>query len=242
MTPNGIYENQYSTMCNQVGCKTIPCFNFPNEKKGLYCAKHKKPGMVDVKNKTCLGYLCDTIVSNPQYQGYCLRCFIHLFPDKPVARNYKTKEYSVVEFIKNTFPEQSMSMVFDKTIDGGCSKKRPDILLDLGYQVIIVEIDENQHMDYECSCENKRLMELSRDVHHRPIICIRFNPDKYLLNGKTITSCWGTNKQGICVVKKTKTKEWEERLRSLSRQIDYWCQPTSKTDKTVEVIQLFYDT
>ena len=51
----------------------------------------------------------------------------------------------------------------------------------------IVEIDENQHIEYDCSCENKRIMELSQDVGHRPIIFIRFNPDDYLNYENKIT-------------------------------------------------------
>lgn len=80
---------------------------------------------------------------------------MYTFPDKPVARNYKTKEFAVVEYIKNIFPD--FTWIQDKKVQDGCSSKRPDLLLDLGYQVIIIEIDENQHTDYDCSCENKRL-------------------------------------------------------------------------------------
>jgi len=54
------------------------------------------------------------------------------------------------------------------------------MLLDLGYHVIIVEVDENQHKKYDCSCSNKRIMELSQDVNHRPIVFIRINTDEYL--------------------------------------------------------------
>jgi hypothetical protein len=113
--------------------------------------------------------------------------------------------------------------------------------LDLGYQVIIIEIDENQHIDYDCSCENKRIMELSEDVGHRPIIFIRFNPDDYLVKDKRISSCWTLNKKGLCVIKDKKELEWVERLSALSQQIEYWINPSNKTDKTVEIIQLFYN-
>jgi hypothetical protein len=164
---------------------------------------------------------------------------MYLFPDKPVSRNYKTKEYSVVEFIKNKFPD--FSWTADKKISDGCSRRRPDLLLDLGYQVIIVEIDENQHIDYDCSCENKRLMELSQDLDHRPIVFIRFNPDDYKKDGLNITSCWGYNKKGITVIKKSKKDEWTNRLNALEQQIDYWINPLHKIDKTIEIIQLFYD-
>lgn len=35
--------------------------------------------------------------------------------------------------------------------------------------------------------------------------------------------------------------EWEKRLNSLKNQIKYWSNPENKTDKTVEIIQLYYD-
>jgi len=232
---DGMIDVKHQT-CIHEGCKTRPTYNIEGEKNALYCSNHKKNGMIDVKNKMCKSTWCNTKVQD-KYDGYCLRCYIHLFPDKPVARNYKTKEYAVVEFVKNKFPE--LNWISDKIINGGCSKRRPDLLLDLLYQIIIVEIDENQHIDYDCSCENKRIMELSQDLGHRPIIFIRFNPDDYEDNGKNITSCWGQNKNGICVVKKTKNDEWNNRLTILENQINYWIQNT--TNKTVEIIQLFYD-
>jgi len=195
--------------------------------------------MIDVINKTCKNNFCSTIVKN-KYEGYCMYCFIHMFPEKPISRNYKTKEYAVVEFIKNKF-SSNLTIETDKKIQDGCSRRRPDILIDLGYQLIIVEIDENQHRQYDCSCENKRIMELSKDLGHRPIVFIRFNPDDYLNQGNNITSCWSLNKNGICNVKKSKIDEWSKRLESLETQINYWIKPENKTDKTIETVQLFYD-
>jgi hypothetical protein len=170
-----------------------------------------------------------------------MRCFIYLFPDQPVTRNYKTKETAVAQFITTNFPNFTWNL--DKKIEDGCSKRRPDLLCDLGYQVIIVEVDENQHTDYDCSCENKRIMQLSEDVGHRPIIFIRFNPDDYInLNGEKIASCWTTTaKTGIIKIKNDKIYEWNNRLNSLKSQIEYWSNEIYKTDKTIETIQLYYD-
>lgn len=89
--------------------------------------------------------------------------------------------------------------------------------------------------------ENKRLMELSQEVGHKPIIFIRFNPYDYLENGKNITSCWGQGKDGMLIIKKNKENEWKERLRILEQEIDYWIRPENTTNKTVEIIHLFYD-
>jgi hypothetical protein len=223
--------------CIHEGCKTIPVYNNSGETKALYCAIHKEEEMVDVKNKACKTYLCSTRVTD-KYQGYCLRCYIYTFPDKPVARNYKTKERAVVEFVCERFPEHTW--ITDKKVNDGCSMRRPDILLDLGYQVLIIEIDENAHQDYDCSCENKRIMELSQDVGHRPIIFIRFNPDSYREGTRKIPSCWEQNMNGICVVKNK--EDWEYRLNTLEAQIKYWSMLSNTTNKIIETIQLFYDT
>ena len=94
---------------------------------------------------------------------------------------------------------------------------------------------------YDCSCENKRIMELSQDVGHKPIVFIRFNPDDYDENEIRISSCWGLNNKGICVVKKSKNNEWIQRLNTLKEQLNYWINPDNITNKTIEIIQLFYD-
>jgi len=225
--------------CIELNCNNRAYYNLKNQKKPLYCSNHKLDGMVNVSHKICNSEWCLTSVNNKKYDGYCLFCFINLFPDKPVSRNYKTKEYVVVDFIKTTFP--NLDWIFDRVINNGCSKRRPDILLDLGYQVLIIEVDENQHTDYDCICENKRIMELSQDLGHRPLIFIRFNPDNYTLNGENVTSCWSVNRQGICVIKTNKVDEWNERLIALKKSVEYWIHPSNITNKTVEIIHLFYD-
>jgi hypothetical protein len=224
--------------CLFENCKKIPSFNYENEKNAIYCFTHKLENMINVKIIKCKTPLCET-KSNKNYEGFCLRCFIHTYPEKSTKRNYKTKEQNVVDYIKYKFP--NLTIITDKIVKDGCSKKRPDVQIDLGYQVIIVEIDEKQHKNYDCSCQNKRLMELSQDYKHTPIIFIRFNPDDYMINGIKIESCWKLLKTGIMAINKTKETEWKNRLKCLKNQIDYWCNPNNITNKTIEVIQLYYD-
>ena len=229
----------WKSVCTEEGCMKRPSYNHEGEKTPLYCGTHKKEGMIDVINKRCNGYLCDTFAIN-KYDGYCIRCYIHLFPDKPVSRNFKTKETAVVNHIKQTFPNHDW--VCDKQVLGGCSKKRPDMYCDFGYQIVIIEIDEEQHNTYESSCESKRCMEISKDFHHRPLIFLRFNPDKYKnRDGGLIRSCWSYNSNGISVVSKNKKKEWNHRLETLSTHIDFWTNPKNKSEKTVQIIELFFD-
>ena len=232
------------TMINVISkrCKcgtAYPIYNEPGETKPICCSSCKTPTMIDVIHKKCKSDWCNTQINKKKYKGYCLFCFMNLFPNEKVSRNYKTKEVAVSDYIKTEF--LNMDWICDKQINNGCSKKRPDLLLDLGYQVLIIEIDENQHNSYDCSCENKRLMELSQDLNHRPVVFIRFNPDDYLDNNKKIISCWGINRNGICCVKKSKKKEWNERLNILKDTVNYWINEKNKTNKTIEVIELFYD-
>lgn len=226
--------------CFYKNCDKYPIYNLKGNSVGIYCLQHKTKDMINVKDKICKIELCNTQVTS-KYNGYCLRCFIYLFPNQPVCRNYKTKETAVAQFITTNFPNFTWNL--DKKIEDGCSRRRPDLFCDLGYQVIIVEVDENQHTDYDCSCENKRIMQLSQDVEHRPIVFIRFNPDDYInLNNEKITSCWGTTPTtGILKIKNNKNDEWKSRLNVLKMQIEYWINEENKTEKTIEVIQLFYD-
>lgn len=148
---------------------------------------------------------------------------------------YKTKEQEVVKHITQRYPD--FTWVADKRVYDGCSRRRPDLLLDMGTHVIIVEIDENQHTSYTCICENKRLMELSQDLQHRPIVFIRFNPDEYTKEtGEEIASCWKLSKFGV--MKITKEKEWEERMENLLQQVAYWLENCPQ--KTVEVVEMYY--
>jgi hypothetical protein len=221
--------------CISDGCETRPTFNTRGQTKGIYCVEHKLEGMINVVDKKCNSEWCD-ITAIKKYNNYCLSCCIQVCPEIQVSRNYKTKERDVSDRIDSHFKEYTW--VNDKVISGGCSKRRPDKLLDLNTHVIIVEVDENKHTSYDTTCENKRLMELSQDLGFRPIVFIRFNPDSYILNGKVVKSCWKVNKLGVMSVMKTKEKEWEERIKVLNNQIRYWIETIS--EKTIEIVELFY--
>ena len=224
--------------CEIQSCKIRPLYNYSNEKRGRFCLSHKLDNMVDILSKTCRSTWCNTNTNKSKYDGYCMFCYVNLFPDKAVARNYKTKEKAIADFVLEKFSQ--FTWTSDRRVQDGCSRRRPDLLLDLGYQVVIVEIDENQHIDYDCSCENKRLMEISQDIGHRPLVFIRFNPDSYVnRNNEIVKSCWKANKTGIFIINKEKNEEWTNRLNALSEQIEYWS--TNKTEKTVEIVHLYYN-
>jgi len=225
-----------SKRCKIDDCIKRPMYNSIGQTIGLYCSEHKLKDMIDVINKRCKSTFCNTLINYKKNDGFCLFCYAHLFPDKKISTNYKTKEREVTSFILANFNDKTW--IVDKIISDGCSKRRPDLLIDLGYQIIIIEVDENQHIKYDCSCENKRLMEISKDVGHKNIIFIRFNPDDYI-NSKNIKikSCWKLNNKGNLLL--YDKENWTTRLNSLKDQINYWI--TNKTDKMIETVQLYYD-
>ena len=226
-----------SNTCIQDGCSILSTFNLPGEKTPLYCTKHKLDNMVDIKHKTCIHEGCKVIVQNTKqkYRGYCIYCFMNIFPDEPVTYNYKVKEKHVADFVNIYFKEYIE--FYDKQIQGGCSKKRPDIFIDLFTHSIIIEVDENQHFDY--SCENKRMMLLFQDLANRPIVFIRFNPDKYIdENGETIKSCFKYHKTtGVPMI--DNKVEWNKRLENLKNTIEKYI--NNIPEKEVTIVKLFYN-
>ena len=207
-------------------------------KGGIYCIHNKRKYICKECDgrDLCKAPLCESKVSNKLYEGYCRNCCIYYRPDIQVCKNYKTKEKTTVNSILTDFKD--FTWLEDKRVIDGCSRRRPDLLLDLGEQVIVIEIDENQHENYDCSCENKRIMEISQDVGHRPLVFIRFNPDDYMdEKGRNIKSCWKVGKDGVLRVEKE--KEWNFRLKALKEQIQYWIE--NRTSKTIEIVELFYD-
>ncbi len=204
-----------------------------------WCAIHKKwkKNCKECGGRgLCKAPKCET-VGNRRYKGHCLRCFVNLFPGEKNARNYKTKETAVATHLKEKFPK--VTWVLDKPVKDGCSKRRPDLFLDMGSHVVIVEVDENQHKTYDCTCENRRVMEISKDVSHRPVVMVQFNPDGYICKGKgKIPTPWAYNKKGLCTARPKWKKDWEARLEALANTVDYWMK--NKSDKLIEVVELYY--
>ena len=238
-------HGKLKSICKECGGSQI-CKHGKQKKQCKECGgsqicKHGKFKSICKKcggSALCKSSWCETF-GNRKYEGYCMPCFVNNpeNQNKPTMRNYKTKEKEVVESITKTFT--NFTWVSDKKVQDGCSRRRPDLLLDMGSHIIIVEVDENKHNDYDCSCEHKRLMELSQDLQHRPIVFIRFNPDDYTnQDGILVKSCWKLNKLGIMQIAKPKQKEWEQRIEILKQQIQYWID--NPTEKTIEIIELFY--
>ena len=178
-------------------------------------------------------------ITKKRYNGYCARCYIFQFPDTKLSKNYKTKENTTVSKIEEYFP--NLTWVKDRKIEGGCSMRRPDLLVDMGSHIIIIEIDENRHNTESYSCENKRICQIWNDVGERNIIFIRFNPDSYTNSeGVKIKSCFKENRKiGALTLNPKEEQQWNERIDKLLETIEYWT--NNVPDKLINIVFLFYD-
>lgn len=69
-------------------------------------------------------------------------------------------------------------------------------------------------------------------------VFIKFNGDSYKINGKTIKSCFKTDKETGDPIIKCK-KDWNERLATLKETISFWLD--NKPTKEVTFANLFFD-
>lgn len=205
--------NLSGQVCKVKECNKMASFNYENCKNRIYCACHKKPFMINLSSRK---------------------------KERVCEDSFKTKEKVVVNYIKNKFPNKEWK--YNEIIKCGNFKRRPDLLLDLGFRIIIIENDEYQHSKYSLEYEKNRLMEICNDLKNREVVCIRFNPDCYKINNERILSCWKTNRVNRrCYVKRKKEDEWEERLETLKNKVEYWLNEENKTNENIKVIKLFYD-
>lgn len=225
--------------CSYDNCSTRPIFNYKEYNVGIYCNTHKLENMIDVVNKTLYCKLCNLVRAESRLDYLCSSCFYYTNPNHERTRNHKTKENQIISDLNKEF---NNIIIQDKIISGGCSKRRPDGLIQLNDYNIIIEIDEDQHNNY--SCENKRLMEIFKDLGNSPLTIIRINPDKYKINNnlndkiKIIKSPFGITKSDgkLKVINK---KEYNNRLNIIITKIKENINiiPT----KEINIIHLFYD-
>ena len=160
----------------------------------------------------------------------CARCFYHFHPDEDIPRRYMKKENYFDELLKNMYG--SNLFVHNKRIDGGCSRRRPDWFVDKLTYSLIIECDENAHIDYDEMCENRRTMEIFEDLGSRYIVFIRFNPDEY----EDRPACFDFDNQNNMIVNE---EEVGYRFDAICQLIDYYLDDDFEPTQEVEMNRLF---
>nr|WIL03418.1 hypothetical protein Cplu_450 [Cedratvirus plubellavi] len=141
------------------------------------CETCKLPGDKNIVEKPCAS--CGLPEFLNQDNSLCSMCFSYSTQvNKP-----ERKELVIKKFLeKNNIAIET----HDAIIDGACSRKRPDFILDYGLFKVCLEIDEHQHKGYPEECELSRMGAIHQDLGGIDVLFIRFNPDCYKQEGKTI--------------------------------------------------------
>src|SRR6478609_8201241 len=197
-------EDVTTKTCVVENCDYRPFYGFPG--KTSHCLKHKTAGMIIYPTKRCVEIGC----SNPAIYGVMIHehCLIHKTPDEVniMERKCKTCDFLAILdqngncetcdpllFKRVRLQKQNMVVDFllqngidlkqiDRMIDKGeCGKERPDIVIDCGTHILIIEVDEYQHSNRPCECEQTRMVNVSQSNGMKTVF-LRINPDKYKIS------------------------------------------------------------
>jgi hypothetical protein len=206
-------------------------FGFENDKKPSYCSFCKLENMTNLFDILCqsnkFGIKCD-IRANKYYDNYYTHCFINTFPNDSRSLNVhmKSKENKVVSYILNLYKDFYNDKPLYVNLSGGCctSKRRIDMRKLIGNTLLCIEIDENQHKQYDDTDEENRYDNLYLDFSGKYIF-IRYNPDSY--------------KKG----KRKYNPSFDERMDELVKQINIHTKRIEKEENVdlVEIHHLYFD-
>lgn len=220
---DGTKDNLYCKKCKENDMKNIKCskclgencdkqptYNYKRENKPVYCACCKLDGMQDVINPRCGGCELFLVRKKCNLCSYC----------NPNARK-KTREEDVVKFLS----EIGYDFDHDKIVNLSYARYRPAIKIDAGSHFIIVEVDEDQHSQYDEECEVARMYNIARSIKENlPCVFLRYNPDVFRVNGLT------------------KRVGKEKRLEILEKTIDFhFDSENNAPTEDISVYRLFYN-
>ena len=191
-----------SKRCEQDGCETHVLYGKPGNKPS-HCAKHREKGMIRRPNGKCItckepaiygtNYIPKHCEAHKQedeqnlVEQECISCHLTMILDKNNKCEYcnpeafqisrLAKQNALMDYLDNRKLKGTST---DTTIDNGlCGKERPDRVYELPDKILILECDENQHRDRQCTCEQTRMVNIGQSFGGTPVYFIRWNPDDY---------------------------------------------------------------
>mmetsp|Transcript_36947 Transcript_36947/g.91936 ORF Transcript_36947/g.91936 Transcript_36947/m.91936 type:complete len:221 (+) Transcript_36947:169-831(+) len=148
----------------------------------------------------------------------CALCYAVTHPKAHMKRDLQTKERALLAWLEALMANapSHLSMRHDQVVSGGCGKERPDFCIDVLSHVVILECDENRHTRELPECWQQRVWRISDSFGGRPVVFLRFNPDKYDERGTKHPSCFGL-KHGVLVL--TGTADWLARVKLVAARL-----------------------
>ena len=190
--------------CAVPDCTKQPVFGFPGQ-RALRCSEHQLARMVDVSNPCCAS--CN--LTQVQRQGdSCAPC--GEFQELGTSRKTRRREMAAIAALKEAGilkvdNVRVFEITYNKSVGKSCGAYRPDIVIDCGTFVIVIEIDEHQHLArtfsrvvesvnvttthvnaaYAPDCELVRMLNVTQ-AYQKPCHFIRFNPDAFEIGGVNV--------------------------------------------------------
>tara|TARA_B100000683_G_C12507292_1_gene559525 strand:+ start:129 stop:779 length:651 start_codon:yes stop_codon:yes gene_type:complete len=138
------------------------------------CERHSLPGDDNLVEQACSNCELPFILNE---SGMCTDCFAWSSGKRPRL----AKQREVLQFLDcemKEYPYDTTDRTPQDLLD--CARKeRPDVMWDRPDRIVILEVDEDQHKDRPCECEQTRMMNVSQALGCERTVWIRYNPDSF---------------------------------------------------------------
>ena len=181
------------------------------------CAKHARMGDDNLVECACVYCALPNILNE---NGLCKDCEEWVSGMRPrLAKQREVLQFLDYEFTEYPYDSTDVTPQSLKDCD---RRERPDVLWDRGDRVVILEVDEDQHKDRPCECEQTRMMNISQALGCERTVWIRYNPDPFTGN---------------------ESRKWTSKAKrhAVLKQWLTWTLTTEDLSHTVSVVHLFFD-
>ena len=202
--------------CAHPGCTVQPSFGLPGQ-RATRCNEHQLARMVNVYSNRCASCNLTTVSLQGHFCAPC-REFLELGASRKTIR----REMAVISALKEAGilevdNVRVFEITYNKSVGKSCGSYRPDIAIDCGAFVILVEIDEFQHhartfrrvvdgvtvdathvnASYAPDCELVRMLNVTQ-AYQKPCHFIRINPDAFEIGGVNVRVSAADRHAALC--------------------------------------------
>jgi len=157
--------------CTEKGCN---CTATHGNDEPIHCELHALEGESNLVERKCSS--CDLLYVLDE-NNQCTNC--GATTETQIKKERLAKQSMVKSFLDgNNIKYDFYDRGVDSGIGLGCTRERPDFVLDVGTHWIILEVDEFQHRNYKDPCECVRMINIAQTIHRKGVF-IRFNPDSF---------------------------------------------------------------